>query len=217
MRFILSFLLIFSLALPVCAAEHMLAFSTKPYALNDEDKAALKRIENYLSGIHTLSAEFTQAAPNGDISAGKFYLSRPGKLRMEYAPPTPVLMVASGNDITYYDKELDQVSHIPLESTLVGFLAQEEVKFDNTVIITNFEHGDKTMRVSLIQSKRPKDGTLTLEFSDDPLVIRNMVVTDSSGQVTTVSLNNAHFGAPLAADLFTFKDPHLGGHRGVDK
>ncbi len=95
MRIILSLLLII-VALPVYAAPF---YSTKPYALSADDKAALGRVEGYLSGIHTISAEFTQAAPSGDISSGKFYLQRPGKLRMEYSPPTPVLMVTSGSDI----------------------------------------------------------------------------------------------------------------------
>ncbi len=52
---------------------------------------------------------------------------------------------------------------------------------------------------------------LTLEFSDDPLAFHNMSITNSSGQVTTVSLNNARFNLPLPAELFVFMDPHLSG------
>ena len=186
----------------------------KPYPLTQEDKATLTRVEAYLTGIHTITAQFTQSAPNGDLSNGMFYLQRPGKLRMEYAPPMPVLMVAASGDIVYYDKELDQVTHISLESTLVGFLAQEDVKFDKSVIITDMERAPDAVRVSLVQTKRPHDGTLTLEFSDHPMAIRNMIVTDSSGQTTTVSLNNARFNLPLDHSIFVFKDPHLEGRRG---
>lgn len=184
------------------------AFPTTPYALSPGDREALARIEIYLTGVHTISAEFIQAAPSGDISTGDFYLQHPGRLRMQYHPPTPVTMVASHGDIVYYDKELDQVSHIPLESTLVGFLAQENVKFDDSVIITGFERGHDVLRLSLVQAKRPRDGMLTLEFSDAPMALHNMVVTDSGGQTTTVSLNNARFNAPLDSDLFVFHDPH---------
>jgi outer membrane lipoprotein-sorting protein len=178
------------------------AFSVTPYALSQSDRESLTRIEQYLTGVHTISAEFIQAAPSGDISTGDFYLQRPGKLRMEYRPPTPVTMVASHGDIVYYDKELDQVSHIPLEST------QEKVRFDDSVIITGFERAHDTLRLSLVQAKRPRDGMLTLEFSDAPIVLHNMVVTDSGGQTTTVSLNNARFNAVLDSGLFVFHDPH---------
>jgi outer membrane lipoprotein-sorting protein len=187
----------------------------RSYPLTNEDKAVLGRIESYLTGIHTITADFIQAAPNGDISTGKFYLDRPGKLRMEYAPPMPVLMVANGSYIVYYDKELDQVSRILLESTLVGFLAREKVRFDNTVIITGMQRENNVLRVSLVQSEHPKDGALTLEFSDNPLAIHNIVIKDSAGQVTTVALNNARFNTSIDAELFVFKDPHLGGKRSI--
>ena len=46
-----------------------------------------------------------------------------------------------------------------------------------------------------------------LEFSDQPLQIRNMVVTDAQRQVTTISLNRAQFGKPLEKSLFVWVDP----------
>ncbi|MEI6730633.1 MAG: outer membrane lipoprotein carrier protein LolA [Pseudomonadota bacterium] len=199
------------LAAPVFAADN----SPKAYILKDSDKVIIAKIENYLSGVNTISAEFIQAAPSGDISTGKFYLKRPGKLRMEYAPPVPVLMITSGSNIVYYDKELDQVSRISLEDTLVGFLARSQVKFDDGVIITGIEHNDHIIRVSLIQSKTPKDGSLTLEFADNPMILHNMIVTDKSGQITTVSLNNARFNTELEEKLFVFVDPHLGKDRSI--
>ena len=211
MRFLLSLFVILFIS------QQAVAEGAKPYKLSPEDHEVLTRVEKYLSGVHTISSDFIQAAPNGDISNGKFFLERPGKLRMEYLPPTPVLMVTSGGQIVYYDKELDQITRIPLESTLVGFLARDTVKFDHTVIITDCERGDETVSISLVQTQRPKDGSLTLEFSDNPLALRRMVVKDSGGQITTVALNNAHFNFPLPASLFTFKDPHLGKKSGIHR
>lgn len=210
----MRFLLCLFSVLTLCNAAYS-ADGIHPYKMSAADKAALERVETYLSGIHRVSAEFIQSDPNGSISTGKFYLERPGKLRMEYAPPTPVLMVATGGYIIYYDKELDQVSRILLDSTLVGFLAREHVKFDNTVVITNMMHNNDMLEISLIQAKHPMDGTLTLDFSDKPLVLHTMIVKDSSGQITTVALNNAHFNMALDESLFVFKDPHLGGRRGI--
>jgi len=215
MRFIVCLLVIFFSFHSVYAAPVRLPYSVKAYSLTPTDHQTITRVEYYLSDIHSISSQFIQVAPNGDVSTGKFYLQRPGKLRMEYNPPTPVLMVTSGGDIVYYDTELDQISRISLDSTLVGFLARDQVKFDNSVVITKLEHANNSLRISLIQTRRPKDGMLTLEFADAPLTLRNMVVTDSSGQVTTVSLNNARFNMPLPGDIFVFKDPHLGANRSL--
>lgn len=211
MRFLTTFLVLLLAFTPAMAAPLKLPYSTKPHSISSRDKDVLARVETYLSDVHSISAEFMQSAPNGDITNGKFYLKRPGKLRMEYNPPTPVLMVTNGGDLVYYDKELDQISRIGLDSTLVGFLARDEIKFDSSVVITNIEYGDKSIRISIIQAKTPKDGMMTLEFSDKPLEFRNVNVTSSSGQVTTMSFTNSRFNMPLPADLFIFKDPHLGG------
>jgi len=212
MRLLSFFIILF---VSVSASAFAADSSPKAYILKESDKVIIAKIENYLSGVNTISSEFIQAAPSGDISTGKFYLKRPGKLRMEYAPPVPVLMITSGSNIVYYDKELDQVSRISLEDTLVGFLARSQVKFDDGVIITGLENQNNIIRVTLIQSKTPKDGSLTLEFADNPMILHNMIVSDKSGQITTVSLNNARFNGEINEELFVFKDPHLGAKRSI--
>lgn len=170
-------------------------------------KKTIERIEEYLSGLTSITSEFTQIAPDGALSSGKFFLKRPGKMRWQYNPPTPVLMVANGSEMIYYDYDLEQLTHIPLDSTLIGFLAQEKIHFDNSVGITSFEEKAGSIRIGITQRDKPNDGQLILEFSDKPLLIRNMVVTDVNGQVTTVSLNNASFGAKIDEKLFEFRDP----------
>ncbi len=173
----------------------------------ERHRAAIERLENYLSGLTTVTSEFTQIAPDGALTSGRFYMQRPGKMRWQYNPPTPILMVANGNELIFYDYELQQVSYIPLDSTLIGFLAQDEIRFAGKVGIIAFSEGAGVTRVTLAQLEKPSDGHLTLEFSNKPLTIRNMVVLDATGQSTTVSLNNATFGQALDKDLFIFRDP----------
>ena len=170
-------------------------------------KKTITRVQEYLSKVTTITSEFTQVAPDGSLTTGKFFLERPGRMRWQYNPPTPILMVANGSEMIYYDYELEQISHIPLDSTLIGFLAQEKIHFDNSVGIISFAEKNGSIRIGVAQHERPSDGQLILEFSDKPLLIRNMVVTDASGQTTTVSLNNASFGAKIDKKLFDFRDP----------
>jgi outer membrane lipoprotein-sorting protein len=184
-----------------------LGWAIAHYEVKPEDRPYLEKIEKYLSGITTVNADFVQVEPNGNISSGKFYMQRPGRMRMEYNPPNPVLLVTNGNALVYYDKSLQQVTNIPLSSTLVGFLTRPQIRFDSSVKIVDFTRKPGSLRLTLVQTARPKDGLLTLEFQDDPLKIRNMVVTDSAGQITTVSLNNAQFDVPVDQKLFVFRDP----------
>ncbi len=170
-------------------------------------RATIDRVGKYLSGLTTIISDFNQVAPDGSIATGKFYMQRPGMMRWQYNPPTPVLMVADGKILTYYDYELQQVNYIKLDSTVIGFLAQDKISFDKNVGILNVEEKDGVIRIALAQRDKSDEGTLTLEFSDRPITIRNMVITDATQQVTTVSLNHATYGQKLDKKLFVFQDP----------
>lgn len=170
-------------------------------------RETIARVEKYLSALTTVAADFTQTAPDGAIATGKFYLKRPGRMRWQYDPPVPVLMVADGHSLVYYDSELQQVSYYPLGSTLAGFLAQDAIRLDEKVGIQEIEAKDNVIRIALAQRDKPDDGRLVLELSDKPLLIRNMIITDATRQTTTVSLNHARFGLALEKSLFVFNDP----------
>lgn len=202
----------------VLLALMLLAFPAHAANFTAEDKAEVERVEKYLTGLTTIEADFVQIAPDGGMASGKFYLSRPGRMRWQYDPPTPILMIADGKFLVFYDYELDQTSYIPLQETLAGFLARETIVFGGDVVITDIKRGPGSLRLSMVQQKKPKDGQLTLEFATTPLQLRNMKVVDSVGQETTVSLNNARYGTPLGKELFVFESrktaPRIGGQRG---
>lgn len=191
-----------------------LLLSPSVTAAAESRATVLSRVEQYLSNISTIVSDFSQVAPDGQITSGKFYLKRPQQMRWQYNPPTPILMVTRGSFLTYYDYELNQVSDIPLQDTLLGFLSQKRISFaDKAVKVTHFEQEAGIIRVTLVQSDKPDDGALTLEFSDRPVQLYNMRVTDATGQTTSVALNNARFGVTLDNKVFEFKDPRIGGKR----
>jgi outer membrane lipoprotein-sorting protein len=68
-----------------------------------------------------------------------------------------------------------------------------------------------------VQADKPEEGALTMEFSDKPLQLRQMVVEDARGQRTNISLQNATFGQPLPDSLFKFEDPRGIGKRRRDR
>lgn len=199
MRFLIAFFALLFFSLPATA----------------ETRAeTLMRLEEYLSRLTTIVADFNQIAPDGALTSGKFYLKRPQQMRWQYNPPTPVLMVTRGNYLTYYDYELDQVSDIPLEDTLLSFLSQSRVSLsDPTIKITGLKIEPGVIRLTLVQASKAEEGALTLEFSDKPLRLYNMQVTDATGQTTSVALNNARFDMTLEDEVFAFKDPRIGGRK----
>src|SRR5581483_10700668 len=97
----------------------LLALARPAFALTltDAEAAAVKKAEATLNGITTMKARFVQVNADGSTHEGDLYISRPGKMRLVYDPPTPMLMVADGAFLIYVDKEMDDVSHIDLNDT----------------------------------------------------------------------------------------------------
>jgi outer membrane lipoprotein-sorting protein len=173
-----------------------------PLALSADDKADLSRISGYLDGIHTLRARFQQVASGGGLAAGKIYLRRPGLMRVEYAPPVPVLLVADGLWVNYYDSDLDQLTQIPISQTPIWFLLQESISFTPDITITRMERSPGALRVSLYQTKNPDAGSASLTFADDPLQLKQWTIKDSQGTEIEIALQDAVFGGALSNDLF---------------
>ena len=176
-------------------------------ALNDAQKADLARVEAYMNGIRTLKSDFMQVAQNGATAQGVVAIQRPGKMRIEYAPPSPHLIVTSGSFLVYVEKSLKQSSYIPLDSSLAGFLVRETIRLSGDVTVTAFEKDKGTIRVTLAQSDDREAGALTLLFSDAPLQLRQWSVMDSQGQTTRISLLDPQFGVPVDQKLFGWDRP----------
>lgn len=175
--------------------------------LSATDKADIARIERYLNNISTMRARFLQIGANDALSEGWVYISRPGKLRVEYDPPTPVLIIGDGSWLIYHDSELEQTTYRSLGSSLAGFLVQKTVRLGDAVTVTGIERGPGVIRVKLVKSDEAEEGSLALTFSDRPLVLRQWTITDADGQATQIALINAQFGLSLDGALFEFTEP----------
>ena len=64
--------------------------------LKPQDLADLSRISAYLNTITSLKSNFVQVGPNGELDQGVIYARKPGRLRFEYAPPSPYLSCRTG-------------------------------------------------------------------------------------------------------------------------
>jgi outer membrane lipoprotein-sorting protein len=175
--------------------------------LGDDDLKTLSEIESYLEGMRTASARFVQIGPSGELSRGNFYLRRPGRLRFEYDPPTPLLIVADGIWLVLYDRELEQVSRFPLYETPLGVLVADKVDLQQDTEVMRVDRQTGLVRVQLRDRDRPEDGWLSIAFSEPPLTLRQWHVRDSQGGITNVALMDIKTDVDLDPELFVFVDP----------
>ncbi len=174
--------------------------------------ASTEKVEAYLTNLKTLKANFQQVAPDGSKSSGKFLLKRPNKMRWEYNPPAPILMVTRGNFLTYYDYSVDQVSDIPLDETLLGVLTNKTVDFKNSniTVAESFEKNGK-FHITLEQKDAADQGSLGMIFSQSPWQLEKLIVIDATQSATHINFSNIIVDTPIDDKAFAFKDPRTGG------
>jgi outer membrane lipoprotein-sorting protein len=177
-----------------------------------QDRADLARVEAYLDALHTLKAHFLQVAPNGGISEGTAWLERPGRMRFEYNPPAPFLLVAAHGLLVFRDTQLNQTSNVFLSQTPLGILLADKVTLSGDVAVTGMARQPGQLQVSLVRTGKASDGTLTLIFADPPLALRQWTVVDAQRKETRVTLYNIELGGSFNPELFNVANPqpHVG-------
>ena len=178
------------------------AVKAQGLALQPSDLADLAQIERYLDGIRTMAASFQQIDQEGRVTTGRIYLARPGRMRVEYDPPTPYLLVASSGALVYYDAEIQQVTTLPLSSTPAAFLLKDHISLTQGVTIKRFERGPGALRVEVVDAEDPGSGSVLMVFEDRPLALRKWTVTDAQGIQTEVVLTKSEFDVALDPNLF---------------
>lgn len=200
------------IAAPVAAAERL-----QTAALSPDEVAAVTRIERYLNDIKTLKARFVQISSNGAYAEGEVFLDRPGHMRFDYDPPSPVLIIANGLTLLYYDKELKEATFLPLWETPLWFLIRDEVRLDENVEIVGIEEALGTLRITLRDQESPDGGEVTLVFADEPLTLKKWELIDPQGIQTQVSLVNPVYGEAVDPELFKYGDLEIYTGTGKDQ
>ena len=176
-------------------------------AAQDTTARDLARITNYLNGITTLEGNFVQIGPDGELSEGQFYLRRPGRIRFEYTPPNPALIVADGVWVGVYDKRLNTLDRIPIGSTPLDILLRKRVDLRKEGAVQAIENQGGQMRVRAVDPDAPDQGSITMVFADNPLELRQWIVVDAQGLATTVALSEVRANVQLDPNLFFIEEP----------
>jgi len=196
----------------VCGLAAPARAQTTPMQLSAADQSLISQVEAYLNDQKGLTANFLQVAWDGSTRTGKAWLQRPGRMRFEYDPPDPELLIAGYGTLVYHDPALNQTTYIPLGSTPLGILLADHVNLTSAdVVVTAIDREPGEYDITLIRKNKAAQGTLTLVFGTNPLELRQWVVTDAQGKQTRVSLYDMLPGGPYPASLFQYSRPPATG------
>lgn len=169
------------------------------------EKISLGAISSYLNALVTAEAQFTQVNDDGTLSTGTLYIQRPGRVRFEYDPPEDVLVMAGGGQVAVFDgrSNLGRPEQYPLARTPLSIILERRVDLARRNMVVGHTYDGTATTVVAQDPEHPEYGRIELNFTGNPVELRQWVVVDGSGARTTVILGEMTTGLDLAAHLFS--------------
>jgi outer membrane lipoprotein carrier protein len=175
------------------------------------------QLRQFLTQTKTASGEFTQrvtganakAGAKAQASSGRFTFQRPGKFRWTYEKPYDQVLVADGEKLYMYDKDLNQVTVKKIGAALPASPAS--ILFGTNEFDKEFEIKDAGARDGLewIDAKpRKKDTTfesIKIGFKDG--LPAAMQLADSFGQTTHLTFARLERNPKVDVQAFKFTAP----------
>jgi outer membrane lipoprotein-sorting protein len=181
------------------------AAAEKTPELTPEQTAAVDEVGKYINGFRSLQGEFTQVSPKGTVSKGVFYLSKPGKMRFEYSPPNPFIIVSDGTWVTIKNRAKDRADQYPLSQTPLRLVLDDDVNIYQEADILDVQSAEGLVTVTLEDKKKMVPGHLILTFDEKHNALQQWIVVDGQGRKTTVALENVVAGVEADPKLFIIK------------
>lgn len=166
------------------------------------DIVPLSDLSRYLNEIRTAEGDFTQINADGSVSTGRILIDRPGRMRFEYEGDD-LLVIAGGQQVAIFDgRSNTRPEQYPLSETPLQLILARNVDLAASGRVIGHVFDGTATRVLAQDPDRPEIGTIELVFTDDPVELRQWVITDGSGAQTTVVLGNMEEGGRIPNGLF---------------
>ena len=152
---------------------------------------SLGQVSSYLNSFTSAQGEFTQINADGTISTGTLYIKRPGRIRFEYNPPEEALVMAGGGQVAIFDpRSYTGPDRYPLSQTPLKIILEQNVDLTRSNMVTGHTSDGTTTTVTAQDPDNPQYGNIRMVYTAAPVELRQWIVTDDTGQQTTVILGD---------------------------
>jgi outer membrane lipoprotein-sorting protein len=167
------------------------AASTNLGGFTPAQRAQVDRVSAYLSSVQQLVGNFVQVGPDGSRVKGEFYMQKPGRVRFEYDPPSPVQIVADGQSVVVRDRRLGTQDSYPLSQTPLRYLLSDRIDLLRETNVIGVRSDDTYITV-IIEERQALIGTsrLMMMLGAKDYQLKQWTVTDPQGYDTTVAVSN---------------------------
>ena len=163
----------------------------------------IQRANAYFNASPTMIGDFVQISNEGRRLEGKVYISRPGRMRFEYAKPATVEVVADGTSVAIRDRKLHTQDLYLIGQTPLKFLTKERIDISHDTKVLDIKSDANAVSI-FIEDKATLGGTsrIKLIFDSGSFALKQWIVTDPQGVETVVSLYNVDLNRKPDPELF---------------
>lgn len=167
-----------------------------------------------LAGLNSLEADFVQLSIDAkglrvQELQGKAQLKRPNKMYWQTFQPFEQLMVTNGENVWFYEKDLEQVSVKKLDerssATPLLILFENSTELEKSFDVEYRKQGGMETFLLTPKTKDTLFETLTLTFINSKF--SKISLQDSLNQKTIINFQNTKFNSQIKDALFNFKIP----------
>jgi outer membrane lipoprotein-sorting protein len=176
---------------PLTGLKSLFNLDKQADSFDAKQRGQVDRVSQYLSSVHQLSGTFVQVGPDGGRVRGNFYVQKPGRVRFEYEPPTPIDIVADGQSVVVRDRKLNTSDVYPLSQTPLRYLLADRIDLIRDTNVVGV-HSDDVFVTIVIEERQPLIGTskLMLMVGAKDYQLKQWTITDPQGYDTTVAVAN---------------------------
>jgi len=175
--------------------------------LTGEELKIVSSVTEYLNSFLNMEGYFVQTGPSGRYTSGRFFLSRPGRVRFEYEPPSPLMIVADGTWVSIENRKLKTSEHYPLSATPLKIILAKNIDLLKDADITNAYQDENFVTLTLHTKGSSDAGQITLVFQASDMTLKEWIVIDGQGLQTRISVSDLVTGIKQNPKLFFIKKP----------
>ena len=159
---------------------------------------SLAEVSAYLNRLQTAQGGFTQINGDGTLSTGQIYIKRPGRIRFEYNAPDNSLVMAGGGQVAVFDPRSNTgPERYPLNQTPLNIILERNVDLTRARMVTGHSSDGTKTTITAQDPDNPQYGNIQMVFTANPVELRQWIVTDDTGERTTVVLNDVRPGGAI--------------------
>lgn len=167
-----------------------------------EQQQLLASINAYFNSFRIMEGRFIQFGPSGQQSEGVFFMTRPGRIRFHYYPPSKLDVVSDGSSVAIRDGRTRTQELYPLAATPLRYLLADHVDLTSANIVRGIKVEPDLISLTIMDPSAHVPGKLTLIFDRKTYELRQWVVTDAQGLNTSVAIYDTTVGKPQNPNLF---------------